>query len=106
MPIRILTIRGRAGELPYAIMSLRSPPVVYKNLVITWGNPNEGTSSFGAYGDIRAWDVRTGKLVWMFHTVPRPGEPGNDTWPADGCPFWISRPPFSRFTRWRIDACW
>lgn len=35
------------------------------------------------YGDIRAWDVYTGKLVWSFHTVPRPGEPGVETWEGD-----------------------
>ena len=34
-------------------------------------------------GDIRAYDVLTGKLVWTFHTVPRPGEFGYDTWPKD-----------------------
>ena len=37
----------------------------------------------GAYGDIRGWDARTGKLLWTFHTVPRPGEAGSETWPAD-----------------------
>ncbi len=31
-------------------------------------------------GDTRAWDLTTGKLVWTFHTVPRPGELGYDTW--------------------------
>ncbi len=34
-------------------------------------------------GDLRAYDVLTGKLVWTFHTVPRPGEFGYDTWPKD-----------------------
>ena len=34
-------------------------------------------------GDIRAYDVLTGRLVWTFHTVPRPGEFGYDTWPKD-----------------------
>jgi quinoprotein glucose dehydrogenase len=34
-------------------------------------------------GDIRAVDVQTGKLVWVFHTIPRPGEMGYDTWPKD-----------------------
>ena len=36
-------------------------------------------------GDIHAYNVRTGKLLWQFHTVPRPGEPGYETWPKD---FW------------------
>jgi len=34
-------------------------------------------------GDIRAYDVRTGKLRWSFHTIPHPGEFGYDTWPKD-----------------------
>ena len=34
-------------------------------------------------GDIRAYDVRTGRLAWSFHTIPHPGEPGYETWPKD-----------------------
>ena len=41
-----------------------------------------------ASGDTRAWDVHTGKLVWRFHSVPHPGEVGNDTWPG---PSWKNR---------------
>ena len=58
--------------------------LVYKNLVITGSANGEGAPTTGAYGDIRAWDASTGKLVWTFHTVPRPGEPGIETWPQDG----------------------
>ncbi len=76
--------QGVLGDLPDARFSLQSPPTIYKNLVITGSANGEGNPSTGAYGDIRAWDAGTGKLVWTFHTVPRPGEPGNDTWPADG----------------------
>ncbi len=36
-----------------------------------------------SYGDVRAYDVRSGKLRWAFHTIPRPGEFGYDTWPKD-----------------------
>src|SRR4051812_46635455 len=58
-----------------------SPPVVFKNLVIL-GN---GVADRLAYprdppGDVRAFDVRSGKPVWTFHTVPQSGEFGNDTW--------------------------
>ena len=72
------------GDLPNGRLSLQSPPTVYKNIVITGSANGEGAPSQGAYGDIRGWDARTGKLVWTFHTVPRPGEPGNETWPPDG----------------------
>ena len=33
--------------------------------------------------DVRAWDLRTGKLAWTFHTIPHPGETGYETWPKD-----------------------
>ena len=65
---------------------LPSPPVVYKNLVITGAGTGEGpggSNAAPAAGDTRAWESRTGKLVWTFHTVPRPGEFGYDTWDAE-----------------------
>jgi quinoprotein glucose dehydrogenase len=66
---------------------LPSPPLVYKNLVITGAGPGEGPGGMhgglGPAGDTRAWDARTGKLVWTFHSVPRPGETGHDTWSGD-----------------------
>jgi quinoprotein glucose dehydrogenase len=69
---------------PNAIYNLPSPPVIYKNLIITGaGTPDAGPAR-GPAGDARAWDAKTGKLVWTFHTVPRPGEPGYDTWTPDG----------------------
>jgi quinoprotein glucose dehydrogenase len=64
---------------PYAVTS---PPAIYKDLVIV-GPSTQENGSQGPSGDPRAFDVRTGKLVWRFHTVPRPGEPGADTWPPD-----------------------
>lgn len=61
---------------------LSSPPIVYKNLVITGGTTQENPP-LGPAGDIRAWDMHTGKLVWTFHSVPRAGEKFNDTWAGD-----------------------
>jgi quinoprotein glucose dehydrogenase len=76
--------QGVLGDLPDARLSLQSPPAVYGNIVITGSANGEGSPSQGAYGDIRGWDAYTGKLRWTFHTVPRPGEPGNETWPSGG----------------------
>lgn len=61
---------------------LSSPPIVYRNLVITGGTTQENPPR-GPAGDVRAWDMRTGKLVWTFHSVPRAGEPYADTWAGD-----------------------
>ena len=64
--------------------SLLSSPTIYRNLIITGAGTGEGpggsNGGSGPAGDARAWDARTGKLVWTFHTVPRPGEFGYDTW--------------------------
>jgi quinoprotein glucose dehydrogenase len=61
---------------------LTSPPVVYKNLVITGGTTQENPPH-GPAGDVRAWDMRTGKLVWTFHSIPQAGEKYNDTWAGE-----------------------
>jgi quinoprotein glucose dehydrogenase len=58
-----------------------SPPVVYRDLVIL----GSGVGDRLMYrndppGDVRAFDARTGKLAWTFHTIPQPGEFGNETW--------------------------
>jgi quinate dehydrogenase (quinone) len=57
----------------------RTPGRVFENLLILGSATNQEYTS--APGDIRAFDVRTGALVWTFHTVPRPGEFGYETWP-------------------------
>lgn len=58
-----------------------SPPVVYKDLVIVGnGVADRLVYSKDPPGDVRAFDARTGKLAWTFHTVPLPGEFGSDTW--------------------------
>jgi quinoprotein glucose dehydrogenase len=60
---------------------LTSPGVIYKDLLIVGGRVSEALPA--SPGDIRAYDVRTGKLRWSFHTIPHPGEFGSETWPAD-----------------------
>jgi quinoprotein glucose dehydrogenase len=73
---------GALNGLTNSSFGLSSPPIVYKNLVITGAHVQEGPS-IGSAGDTRAWDVHTGKLAWTFHSVPRPGETGSDTWKGD-----------------------
>lgn len=62
--------------------SLSSPPKVYKNVIITGARVQE-SPSLGFSGDTRGWDVHTGKLLWQFHSVPRPGEDGAETWEGE-----------------------
>jgi quinoprotein glucose dehydrogenase len=70
---------GRDGST--AFISLTSPAVIYKDLFIVGGRLPETVPALP--GDIRAFDVRTGKIRWSFHTIPHPGEFGYDTWPKD-----------------------
>jgi quinoprotein glucose dehydrogenase len=58
---------------------LGSPPIMYRHLVITGGRTQENPP-LGPAGDVRAWDIHTGKLAWTFHSVPRAGEKFNETW--------------------------
>ena len=76
--------KGVLGDLKDGRYALQSPPAVFGDVVITGCSNGEGSPSAGAYGDIRGWDAKTGKLLWTFHTVPRPGEAGSETWPPDG----------------------
>ncbi len=58
-----------------------TPGKIFENLLLLGSAPGEGYLSAAGY--LRAFDVVTGKLVWMFHTIPQPGEYGYDTWPKD-----------------------
>lgn len=75
-------LREGLGRDPKTLtVTATTPGVVYKDLLIMGSLVSEGLPS--APGDIRAYDVRTGKIRWTFHTLPRPGEFGYDTWPKD-----------------------
>jgi quinoprotein glucose dehydrogenase len=62
-------------------LSSRTPGRIFENIIILGSATGEGY--LAPPGDIRAFDVVTGKLLWVFHTIPRPGEFGYDTWPKD-----------------------
>lgn len=62
-------------------MNLTTPGVIYKDLLIVGGQTPENLPA--PPGDIRAFEVKTGKLRWTFHTIPHPGEFGYETWPKD-----------------------
>ena len=76
-----IDLRENLGRQPAKSQSiyLTSPGIVYKDLVIVGGRNPETLPA--PPGNIRAYDVRTGKLRWSFHTIPHPGEFGYGTWP-------------------------
>src|ERR1035438_7778466 len=72
---------GKPIPSPNDGIGLTSPGIIYKDLIIVGGrNPETHPAP---PGDVRAFDVRTGKLRWTFHTIPHPGEPGYETWPVE-----------------------
>lgn len=76
-----LRLQLRGDDPTRNLVNLGTPPSLYRDIFITAGGVPETSPS--APGDIRGWDVRTGKLLWTFHTIPYPGELGHDSWPAD-----------------------
>ena len=78
---RIDLREGLIGDPKLSGIDLTSPGVIYKDLIILGGAQPEALPA--APGDIRAFDCRTGKLRWAFHTIPHPGEFGYDTWPKN-----------------------
>jgi len=81
------------GESRRDSYTVPNPVSVYRNLLITGARPGEQPPP-QPRGDIRAFDAITGELVWTFHVVAQPGEPGHDTWTGDdwkdrsGCNVW------------------
>jgi len=75
-------LREGLGRDPREIsITASTPGIIYRDLLILGGLMSEDLPC--PPGDIRAYDVRTGKLRWSFHTIPHPGEFGYDTWPKD-----------------------
>jgi alcohol dehydrogenase (cytochrome c) len=96
---KLSALDQRTGQVIWSIQAERwqdgyaitSAPLYYDGLVITGFNGGE----MGTRGRIKAYEAKTGRLVWTFFTVPGPGEVGHETWPQDtdawtrgGAPIW------------------
>jgi quinoprotein glucose dehydrogenase len=77
-----VSLKEGLGERAKDLMVLSNTPgAIFKNLIIMGTRVHEGP--IAAPGYIRAFDVVTGKLMWVFNTIPKPGEFGYETWPED-----------------------
>ncbi len=78
-----VNLKEGLGRDPATLKLVQSttPGRVFKDVLILGSATNQGYGS--APGDIRAFDIRTGRFVWTFHTIPHPGEYGYSTWPKD-----------------------
>jgi membrane-bound PQQ-dependent dehydrogenase (glucose/quinate/shikimate family) len=83
-----------------AFYEITSPPAIFKDLVITGSRLPEYPAK-GPGGSVRAFEARTGRLVWQFNTVPRPGETGHETWAAES---WRDRTGANVWSVMSVDA--
>jgi len=96
-----IDLREHLGREPATANSiyLTSPGVIFDDLIIVGGRMPETLPA--PPGDVRAFDVHTGKLRWAFHTIPRPGEAGYETWPKDA---WKTSGAANNWTGMTLDA--
>lgn len=73
---------GQGGSITFEGTPYSYPPTIYKNVMVIGASTAEMPR--GPAGNSRAFDARTGKKLWEFHTVPQPGEVGHDSWIGDG----------------------
>ncbi|HEY3755652.1 MAG TPA: PQQ-binding-like beta-propeller repeat protein [Opitutaceae bacterium] len=79
---RVDLTKGLGRDVTGLSIQMNTPGVIFKNLIIVSARCGEGPGP-AAPGHVRAYDCRTGKLVWIFHCIPYPGEPDYNTWPAN-----------------------
>jgi membrane-bound PQQ-dependent dehydrogenase (glucose/quinate/shikimate family) len=91
---------GSADAYPRSEYSVTSPPAIYRDLVITGAAVPEYPSK-GPSGMVRAFNVRSGKLAWTFHTVPQPGELGHESWDQDA---WKDRTGANVWSLMSVDS--
>jgi quinoprotein glucose dehydrogenase len=76
------SLKSTLGEWAQELYVVSTTPgILYEDLLIIGTRVSEGAQA--APGYIRAYDVKTGKVAWTFHTIPKPGEFGYNTWPED-----------------------
>jgi quinoprotein glucose dehydrogenase len=85
LDLKVGVVKGRAEQIDLETgeIGVHSTPAIVKDVVIIGSAMREGatvSTHNNTKGLVRAFDVRTGKLLWTFNTIPRPGEFGNDTW--------------------------
>ena len=90
---------GIERDISGTTYGVTSAPTIFENMVYVGFLVSEGQP--GAPGDLRAFDVRTGKQVWRFHTAPYPGEAGNETWEGTA---WKDRTGVNAWSGFTLDA--
>jgi quinoprotein glucose dehydrogenase len=81
-------------------LNTSNPGRVFENLMIV-SLPAQGAGYNSTPGNVGAWDIRTGELVWVFHAIPHPGEVGYDSWPEDA---WLTAGGVHNWSEFTVDA--
>ncbi|MGH9517713.1 MAG: PQQ-binding-like beta-propeller repeat protein [Terriglobales bacterium] len=95
---RIDLREGLGRDVSTGFIAITSPVVIYRDLFIAGGRLPETLPALP--GDIRAYDIRSGKQRWSFHTIPHPEEFGYDTWPKEA---WLKSGGANNWTGMTID---
>ena len=78
---KVSLYEGLGRDVKHLYVITTTPGIVYQNLLILGSRVSENGDA--APGHVRAFDIRTGKIAWVFHTIPQPGEYGYEQWPAE-----------------------
>jgi quinoprotein glucose dehydrogenase len=104
LKVGMYTGTGKPIDLETGEAGLHSAPTVVNDVVIIGSAFKEGmtiATHDNTKGLVRAFDVRSGKLLWTFHTIPKPGELGNDTWENGS---WATNGNTGVWTQITVDA--
>jgi len=72
---------GLGRDIERRAYTMTAAPLIFENLVVIGSSIHDGPTHMEAPpGHVRAYDIRTGEQVWIFHTIPQAGEYGNETW--------------------------
>ncbi|MGQ0737027.1 MAG: outer membrane protein assembly factor BamB family protein [Acidobacteriota bacterium] len=103
LKVGVVKSRGRQIDLESGEIGIHSTPIIVRDIAIVGSAMREGATvetHDNTKGLVRAFDVRTGKKIWQFDTIPRPGEFGNDTWHAES---WASNGNVGVWTQITVD---
>ena len=79
-------VEADTGTLASGDITASSPPIVVNGVVVVGNSHDRGyypERKENIPGHVRGYDVKTGRMLWRFHVLPQPGEPGHDTWEGD-----------------------
>jgi glucose dehydrogenase len=103
LKVGVVKGRGRQIDLETGEIGIHSTPLIVKDIIVVGAAMREGATvetHDNTKGLVRAFDARTGKQIWQFDTIPRPGQFGNDTWQNES---WASNGNVGVWTQITVD---